>query len=175
MVQEALSLGVWEGGGVKGRNDTHALVWLWLCLKRLRCSDRSVARQLRGERVWENGRGIRGKTNQRSQPGERDRREIHQQMASGGALCTPLPESGFLFRLWPAFSQTLDQFLHAGRFAPGPDHLQCLFQLWPGRQAGPSGMQKDQIRVASPSQRGFCPNPIDSSLLVCNFSRRLCF
>src|SRR5258708_34918378 len=150
MVQEALSLGVWEGGGVKGRNDTHALVWLWLCLKRLRCSDRSVARQLRGERVWENGRGIRGKTNQRSQPGERDRREINQQMASGGALCTPLPDSGFLFRLWPSFSQTLDQFLHAGRFAPGPDDLQCLFQLCPGRKPLPPPIQKTQIPFPSP-------------------------
>ncbi len=35
-------------------------------------------------------------------------------------------------------------------------------------------MQKDQIRVASPRQGGFCPNPIDSSLLLCDFSRRLC-
>src|SRR5260370_2198607 len=159
MVQEALSLGVWEGGGVKGRKDTHALVWLWLCLKRLRCSDRSVARQLRGERVWENGRGIRGKTNQRSQPGERDRREINQQMASGGALCTPLPDSGFLFRLWPSFSQTLDQFLHAGRFAPEPDDLQCLFQFCPARKPLPPAMQKNQIRLARPSQTPSFPHP----------------
>src|SRR5260370_23104643 len=99
----------WVSGRVEartGRNDTHALVWLWLCLKRLRCSDRSVARQLRGERVWENGRGIRGNTNQRSQPGERDRREINEQMASGRTLCTPLLDSDFPCCLWPAFSET---------------------------------------------------------------------
>src|SRR5260370_7620032 len=101
MVQEALSLGVWEGGGVKGRNDTHALVWLWLCLKRLRCSDRSVARQLRGKRVWENGTGIRGKTNQSSQPGERDRREITQQLPPRAPLSTPLPPTASLFPLSP--------------------------------------------------------------------------
>ena len=36
-------------------------------------------------------------------------------------------------------------------------------------------MQKDQIRVASPRQGSFCPNPIDPSLLLCDFSRCLCF
>src|SRR6266496_1839262 len=172
IAQKALSHRTFERGVIKGRQEARALIPLFLNLLR---RNGPAFGQLRGKRIWENGKSVRGKTHQRRQPSQRDGGEIHEQMASGGALCASLPDRCFPLRLWPAFPETFDQFLHTGRLAPRPDDLQCLFKLWPGGKSLPPSMQKDQIGVTRCGQGGFCPYPIDPYLLFCHLSCRFCF
>jgi hypothetical protein len=96
-------------------------------------------------------------------------------MASGCALCTPLPDRCFSLSRWPSFSQAFDQLLHAGGFAPWPHHLQRLFKLLPGRKELAPGRQKHQIRVPDLRQCRFSANPKDPCLLLGSFARRISF
>src|SRR3989440_10630048 len=134
--QKALSLAVWESGGIKGGQDTlpRRRLWFSLFLRALEHSLTALPHVL-GERVWENGCLVRGKTHQRSQPVEGDGGEIDQQMALGCRIGTSLPDGGFLFRLRPSFSQPLNHLLGASRFTPWPDDLQ---RLGKGRPSGKS-------------------------------------
>src|SRR5438552_4029574 len=81
ILQKALSLAVWERGGIKGGQDTLPRRRLWFSLF-LRALPRTLTalRHVLGKRVWENGCLVRGKTHQRSQPAEGDGGQIDQQM-----------------------------------------------------------------------------------------------
>src|SRR6266568_1375402 len=71
IAQKALSLAVWESGGIKGRQDTLPRRRLWFSLfLRVRALAHTLTalRHVLLERVWENGCLVRGKTHQRSQP-----------------------------------------------------------------------------------------------------------
>jgi hypothetical protein len=94
-------------------------------------------------------------------------------MASGGALCTSLSDSGFPLRLGPAFPETFEQFLRTGCFAHGQMTRPRLFQLWPAGKRLTPRMQKDQVGVTRSGQGGFRANSVDPSLLFGNFPR--CF
>lgn len=68
--RSALSLAVWESGGIKGGQDTlpHRRLWFNLFLRAYqRCL--TALRHVLLERVWEDESRVRGKTDQRSQPG----------------------------------------------------------------------------------------------------------
>src|SRR6266567_5960806 len=134
--QKALSLAVWESGGIKGRQDTLPRRRLWFSLFLLaKPRTLTALRHVLGERVWENESRVRGKTHQRSQPVEGDGGEIDQQMALGCRIGTSLPDGCFSLSLGPSFSQPLNQLLDASRFTPWPDDLQ---RLGKGRPSGKS-------------------------------------
>jgi hypothetical protein len=80
--QKALSLVVWESGGIKGGQETLPRRRLWFSLF-LRAYQRTLTAlcHVLLERVWENESRVGGKTHQRNQPAEGDGGEIDQQMA----------------------------------------------------------------------------------------------
>src|SRR5262245_42230204 len=120
ITQKALAHRTFECGIIKGGKQAHTLITL--LLSQIIQNHRAVT-QLRRKRIWENGRRVRGKTNQRGQPSKRHLGKIDEQVACCRRLCTSLPDGGFPLCQWPAFSKTLDDFLHTGCFSPGPNDL----------------------------------------------------
>ena len=100
------------------------VVFIW------KTSDRGVrdlgmikAFQMRGQRVREDRRRVRGKTDERSEAGQLNIRQIDEQMPTGRSISTPFPGGCFFFGWRPALSQPLDDFRDRGCLAPGPHHL----------------------------------------------------